>query len=70
MMLKFVPVCSCLDALSDGIIFLPYQNVQFWLKTMDYSQAFWPKLRPFFVVFILNSMEVARKMKLASFCSS
>ena len=38
----------------------------FWPKTMDYSQAFWPKLRPFFVVFFLNSMEVARKIKLQS----
>ena len=26
---------------------------RFWPKTMDYSLAFWPKLRPFFVVFLL-----------------
>ena len=25
----------------------------FWPKTMDYSQGFWPKLRSFFVVFLL-----------------
>ena len=25
----------------------------FWPKTMDYSQAFWPKLRSFFVVLVL-----------------
>ena len=32
MKLKFVPVCSSLDALSGGIIFWPYQNVQFLAK--------------------------------------
>ena len=55
MNLKFVPVCSSLDALSDCIIFLPYQKLMFsfWPKTMDYSQAYWPKSRPFFVVFLL-----------------
>ena len=26
---------------------------KFWPKTMDYSQAFWLKLRSFFVVFLL-----------------
>ena len=26
---------------------------KFWPKTMDYSQAFWPKLRSFFVVLLL-----------------
>ena len=114
MKLKFVPLCSSLDALSGGIIFchslnfhflaenrglynsqvfrpksrpffvmfllligrcyeaeicaipflfrcsfrwyhfLPQSKIlSFWPKTMDYSQAFWPKSRPFFVVFLL-----------------
>ena len=25
----------------------------FWIKTMDYSQAFWPKLMYFFVILLL-----------------
>ena len=30
-----------------------YRISYFWPKTMDYNKAFWPKLRSFFVVFLL-----------------
>ena len=45
MKLKFLPFCSSLDAVSDGIIFCrnPWTN----------SQAFWSISRPFFVVLFL-----------------
>ena len=42
----------------------------FWPKTMDYSQAFWPKLRSFFLRPFYSSLEGAMKLKLVSFYSS
>ena len=51
MKLKFVSFCSSFDSRLDGIIFFPYQNVEFLAK--NHVQAFLPKSRPFFVVFLL-----------------
>ena len=39
--------------LSPGILFCQNQVFQFLAETMDYSQAFWLKLRSFFEAFLL-----------------
>ena len=51
MKLKFAPFCSPLDVLLPGILFYPF--LIFWPKTIDYSQAFLPKLSSFFVLLTL-----------------
>ena len=35
--------------------FAKVKILSFWSKTMDYSQAFWLKLRSFFAVILLHS---------------
>ena len=41
---------------------------RFGPKTMDYNKAFWPKLRSFFVVFLLLTGR-CYEAKFESFCS-
>ena len=35
--------------------FAKVKMFRFWLKTMDYNKAFWPKSRSFFVVLLLQN---------------
>ena len=60
MKLKFVPFCSFID-----ILLCQVKLFSFWQKTMDYSKAFCPKLRPFY-----SPLESAMKLIfIVPFCS-
>ena len=54
MKLKFGPFCAPLEILFHLIsVLAKVKFFRFWPKIMDYSQAFCPKLRSFFVIFLL-----------------
>ena len=68
-------ICTILLPFRCAFAWYPFfcqsQNFSFWPKTMDYSQAFLPKLSSFFVPLLgyYSSLEGAMKLKFAPFCS-
>ena len=66
MKLKFAPICSSRDALSDGIFFAEVKIFCFWEKTMDYNPwfDFGSPRKVFIKVYHLNGNEKRNLMTL------